>query len=409
MRIGPYSPLGASVLDGPVDSKRLPTDLTIMFENLLGRKSKTVESKAASHDWIDEDGRVRAVLESLPANVFVADASLKLVYANRAALRALREFTSVIRDKFNVDPAEIMGGSIHRFHHDPKRVEAILRDPNQLPHAAEFTFGSVTLRTTIDSVRGENSAILGYVVAWENVTEKIAFERRVNEGVESMSKDMIAMAGGDLKRAVSVSGTDAIGIMGGALSRLVTELSDSMTRIAGDAQTLASASEEMRASVQEISRNTSEAVSVTTEAVDAAESTGEVITRLDKMSTEIGEVTRLISRIAEQTNLLALNATIEAARAGEAGKGFAVVANEVKELAKETSQATSSIGSRVEQIQAETANAVKSMSSIVTIARSINDRQSAIASAVEEQTATTTELARIASALKGVVGKFDVG
>lgn len=380
-----------------------------MLDNLFGRRSKTIPSESAAKDWIDVDDRFRTVLENLPANVFVADANLKLVYANKAALRALREFTGVIREKFNVDPAEIMGGSIHRFHSDAKRVETILRDPSKLPHAAEFSFGSVTLRTTIDGVRNSDGSVVGYVVAWENVSEKAAFERRVNEGVESMSKDMIAMAGGDLKRAVSVSGTDAIGIMGGALSRLVTELSDSMTRIAGDAQTLASASEEMRASVQEISRNTSEAVSVTTEAVDAAESTGEVITRLDKMSTEIGEVTRLISRIAEQTNLLALNATIEAARAGEAGKGFAVVANEVKELAKETSQATSSIGSRVEQIQSETANAVKSMSSIVTIARSINDRQSAIASAVEEQTATTTELARIASALKGVVGKFDVG
>ena len=103
---------------------------------------------------------------------------------------------------------------------------------------------------------------------------------------------------------------------------------------------------------------------------------------------------KVITTIAEQTNLLALNATIEAARAGEAGKGFAVVANEVKELAQETAKATEDIARRVEAIQGDTSGAVAAIGRISEVIGQINDFQLTIASAVEEQTATTTEMSR---------------
>jgi len=102
----------------------------------------------------------------------------------------------------------------------------------------------------------------------------------------------------------------------------------------------------------------------------------------------------VITSIAEQTNLLALNATIEAARAGEAGKGFAVVANEVKELAKETSKATEDISHKIDAIQTDTAEAVKAVGQIREIIGQVNDIATTIAGAVEEQTATTNEMAR---------------
>jgi methyl-accepting chemotaxis protein len=129
-------------------------------------------------------------------------------------------------------------------------------------------------------------------------------------------------------------------------------------------------------------------------AVQAAGEAAESVERLGRSSTEIGAVLNVITGIAEQTNLLALNATIESARAGEAGKGFAVVATEVKELSHGTTRATADIAHRVETIQNDTADAVKAIRTITEVIAHIHDSQGIIASAVEEQTATTSEIAR---------------
>ncbi|MGZ4607022.1 MAG: methyl-accepting chemotaxis protein [Blastococcus sp.] len=125
------------------------------------------------------------------------------------------------------------------------------------------------------------------------------------------------------------------------------------------------------------------------------------VAKLGESSAEIGNVLKVITSIAEQTNLLALNATIEAARAGEAGTGFAVVANEVKELAQETARATEDIVRRVEAIQADTGQATTAIASISEVIDRINAYQSAIATAVEEQTATTQEMSRSVSEVAG--------
>src|SRR5690606_15317887 len=119
-------------------------------------------------------------------------------------------------------------------------------------------------------------------------------------------------------------------------------------------QTVASAAEELSASIGEISRQVSQATGVAARAVENARRTDMTVRALSEGATRIGQVVELISNIAGQTNLLALNATIEAARAGEAGKGFAVVASEVKNLAAQTSKATEEIGSQITQIQAAT-------------------------------------------------------
>ena len=133
-----------------------------------------------------------------------------------------------------------------------------------------------------------------------------------------------------------------------------------------------------------------------------AAETSEAVDRLGQASAEIGDILRTITAIAEQTNLLALNATIEAARAGEAGKGFAVVANEVKELAKQTDKATEDISRKIEAIQGDTKGAVEAIAQIGKIINQINDLQNTIASAVEEQTATTGEISRnVTEAAKG--------
>jgi methyl-accepting chemotaxis protein len=159
-------------------------------------------------------------------------------------------------------------------------------------------------------------------------------------------------------------------------------------------QTVASGAEEMGANVKKIAKNAYDAAMVTNSAVKVAETTTATVSKLGDSSTEIGQVIKVITSIAQQTNLLALNATIEAARAGEAGKGFAVVANEVKELAKETAKATEDISAKIEAIQTDTKAAVDAIATISGIINQINDISNTIATAVEEQNATTNEMSR---------------
>ena len=157
---------------------------------------------------------------------------------------------------------------------------------------------------------------------------------------------------------------------------------------------VATSSEEMLASIREIAKSANEAAKMAKNAVSFANSTDQTVRKLGDSSLQIGNVIKVITSIAEQTNLLALNATIEAARAGDAGKGFAVVANEVKELAKQTAQATEDISRRIEGIQGETKGAVQAIGQIAQIITQIDDVSNTIASAVEEQTATTNEIGR---------------
>ncbi len=156
---------------------------------------------------------------------------------------------------------------------------------------------------------------------------------------------------------------------------------------------VACATEEMTATVSEIAVNTEKARNISKEASNQANEASSVMTVLGKAADEIGKVTEVISEISEQTNLLALNATIEAARAGDAGKGFAVVANEIKELAKQTAEATSDIKNRISGIQDSSMSAIGNIGKIAKVINDIEDIVSGIAAAIEEQASVTKDLA----------------
>ena len=165
-------------------------------------------------------------------------------------------------------------------------------------------------------------------------------------------------------------------------------------QVSGNARIVSGSIENLVTSIHEIARNAQAAAATAREAVGIAGTTSATMNALGHSSTEIGKVVKVITSIAEQTNLLALNATIEAARAGEAGKGFAVVANEVKELARETAKATEEIGGKIEAMQADTRRAVTAIGEIGSVIERIDDLQTKIAAAVEEQSVTTSEIGR---------------
>lgn len=401
-----------------------------------------------------EQSRLASMLENAPTNVLMADRDLKIIYVNPASLTTLRKLEKYLP----VKAEQVVGSPIDIFHKDPSYQRKILADPKNLPVRANIQIGPEIADLLVTAIYDNNNRYLGPMVTWQLITDRLETERKVQEAtererkqaeelrakVDSILEVVNAAARGDLTKEVTVTGADAVGQMGEGLAKFFATLRTSTANIAQTAQALAGAArqltavsqqmssnaeetaaqanvasaaaeqvsknvttvstgaEEMGASIKEIAKNANEAAKVATSAVKVAEKTNATVAKLGESSAEIGNVIKVITSIAQQTNLLALNATIEAARAGEAGKGFAVVANEVKELAKPTAKATEDISRKIEAIQGDTKGAVEAIGQIGKIINQINDIQNTIASAVEEQTATTGEISRnVGEAAKG--------
>ncbi|PPK65301.1 methyl-accepting chemotaxis protein [Actinokineospora auranticolor] len=306
---------------------------------------------------------------------------------------------------------------------------------------------SAAQRADADSVRSSGElwtlVVLGLALL-AAVALGVVVTRRIVRQLGAVSEVLLGLSRGDLTARVRVSGGDEVARMAGSLNDALDsvgsalaeigqsagelrtaagrvastsgrmakdadsgrartgEVAESAASVTTNVQSVASGSQEMSVAVSAIAQSAGKAVRVVEQAVTAAAGTAETVSRLGVSSSEIGAVVKAITAIAEQTNLLALNATIEAARAGDAGKGFAVVAGEVKDLAQETAKATEDISRRVEAIQADTGAAVAAIAEINGIIGEINQHQLTIASAVEEQEATTGEMNRnLAAAASG--------
>ena len=231
-----------------------------------------------------------------------------------------------------------------------------------------------------------------------SMTEQLAaMIRDIISGVSSLtfsSNDLAAVAkqlSGAARDTAKRSGTVAAATE--EMSANINSVSATMEQSSGNVNMVASSMEEMTATVTEIAQSAEKARGISEDAVKQSRLASEKMTVLGESANKISRVTEAITEISEQTNLLALNATIEAARAGEAGKGFAVVANEIKELACQTAEATVDIKDQISEMQNTTSTTVEDIEKISEVIAEINNVINGIATAVEEQSAASGEIA----------------
>ena len=357
-----------------------------------GRPFKVVKF-AADITEMKKMANLKQMVDLSPINTMMATPEGKLVYLNEKSKETLRKFESQLPAKVD----DLIGNSIDWFHKNPAGPKNIIKEVSNLPHKAVIQFGTEKLDLLISPLRDTKGNYLGPMVCWDVVTDKYQLVSELTESSQdlgSAAEELLAIAN------QLASNAEEAAAQTGSVSTASEELNSGI-------QTVAANMEEMTASIREITKQTNSSSHETSNAMQIAESSNGTIKQLGESSQEIGNIIKVITSIAQQTNLLALNATIEAARAGEAGKGFAVVANEVKELAKQTANATVDISKKVEKIQDDSTSAVTSIEEITSAISKLNGIATSIASAMEEQSATTGEVSRVVNESSQGVKQID--
>ncbi len=261
--------------------------------------------------------------------------------------------------------------------------------------ALELAKGEGDLTTRMNLQSRDEVGVLGRAIdeMLDNLSTMIEQIQGISGSLDSANQELSGLSGEMNEETENVAGRAS------TVAAAAEEMSVNMATVAtavGDASqnvaNVASSTEQISLISEEISMNTEKARDITNRAVSQAAISSERVNELGRAADEIGKVTETITEISAQTNLLALNATIEAARAGEAGKGFAVVANEIKDLAKQTADATLEIKSKIEGIQTSTQGTVQEIEEISKVIDEINEIVTGISESVDSQTTTTTEI-----------------
>jgi methyl-accepting chemotaxis protein len=356
----------------------------------FGRVGRYVNEMAEMLRQVAETNKSQAIIEFKPDGTIVT--------ANGRFLQTMGYSLDELRGRHHrlfVDPAHAASPEYHEFWARLGRGEVVSGEFRRVGKGGK----DVWLQAAYNPIQNRDGQLLKVIKTATDVTVQVKLRLDIQKVLKEVTENSTALAGA-AHELTAVSQQMAANAEETATQANVA--SAAAEQVSANVSTVASGTEEMGASIREIARSANDAAKVATAAVKVAEKTNATVAKLGESSAEIGNVVKVITSIAQQTNLLALNATIEAARAGEAGKGFAVVANEVKELAKQTAKATEDIGRKIEAIQTDTKGAVEAIAQIGAIINQINDIQNTIASAVEEQTATTGEIGRnVAEAAKG--------
>ena len=317
-----------------------------------------------------DTAKLMKMLDDMPINVMMVEPdNLEITYINKTSIETLRPLQSLLP----VPVDEMLGKSIDIFHKDPAHQRKILADPNNLPFSSKIKLGDETLDLQVNAIMGDDGSYIGPMLNWMVVSDRVALADDFESNVASVVE------------AVSAAATE----MEASAGSMAATTEETNTQ----AGTVATASAQLKSSIGEIAQQVAQSNQIAQNALEEAQRAGNLIEGLSEAAQKIGDVVKMIQDIAEQTNLLALNATIEAARAGDAGKGFSVVASEVKELANQTAKATDEIAQQIGEIQTATGTSVEGIKSINQIIDEMAQISGTVASAVEEQSAATEQVA----------------